>query len=119
MLINFEPPKKIMSEEERREKYSSDSGVPGTFVPNMSISDMKNWKGKHIKGKDERIEIRKSIWGTQIVIIVYKNELYDENVELYRKQIQISANGKMYLSLEEYNELQQVIDEAKTILNIK
>lgn len=116
MLLSFEPPKKIMSEEERVEKYSSDSNVPGTFVPNMSVDDMRRWKGKHIKGKDERVEIRKSIWGTQIVIIVYKNELYEDG-ELERKQVQISANGKMYLTLEEYKELQQVIDEALYILN--
>lgn len=128
MLLDFNKPKKIMSEEERIDKYSSDSGVPGTYVPNMSSDDMKKWKGKYIKGKDERVEIRKTISGTQLVVIVYKEEKYEEveyfssketYMSLVHKNVHISANGKILLSFDEYKELLQVVEEAISILNNK
>lgn len=126
MILDFNKAKKIMSEKERVEKYTSDGGVPGTYVPNMSNEDMQKWKGKYIKGKDERVEIRKTISGTQIVVIVYKDQRYDEKkhiasdetyMSLVHKNVHISANGKIMLSFEEYQELQQVIEEAISILN--
>lgn len=115
-----------MTEQERADKYSSDCSVPGTYVPNMSSSDMKKWKGKYVKGKDERVEIRKSISGTQLVVIVYKEVRYEEykhtfSDETYQslvhKNVHISANGKILLTFEEYLELLQVINEAQAILN--
>lgn len=125
MLLDFNKPKKIMSEKERQEKYSSDCEVPGTYVPNMSINDMKKWKGKYIKGKDERVEIRKTVSGTQLVVIVYKEVRYEEckysySNETYQslvhKNIHISANGKILLTFHEYKELLQVIEEAQMVL---
>jgi hypothetical protein len=78
MLLSFEQPKKIRPTKEHNEMYSSDSGVAGTYVPNMSDEDRKRWKGKHIKGEDERIEIRKSLSGVQLLIVVYKNIRFTE-----------------------------------------
>lgn len=126
MLLDFNKPKKIMTEQERQDKYSSDCSIPGTFVPNMSINDMRKWKGQYIKGKDERVEIRKTINGTQLVIIVYKEVRYEtkehygsnETYEyLVHKNIHISANGKILLTFEEFNELLKVINEAQEVLN--
>lgn len=125
MLLDFNKPKKIMSEKERADKYSSDCSVPGTYVPNMSKEDMKKWKGKYVKGKDERVEIRKSISGTQLVVIVYKEVRYEEcshwdgekYQSLVHKNVHISANGKILLTFNEYLELLQVINEAQYVLN--
>lgn len=73
-LLCFDKPKKIRNTKEHNEMYSSDSGVAGTYVPNMSEEDKNKWKAKHIKGEDERIEIRKTINGVQLLIVVYKRE---------------------------------------------
>lgn len=125
MLLDFNKPSKIMTEQERQDKYTSDGAVPGTYVPNMSEEDMKKWKGKYIKGKDERVEIRKSINGVQLVVIVYKETRYEEKTSTYsnetykvfvHKNIHMSANGKIRLSFDEYQELLQVINEAQIIL---
>ena len=72
MILNFDKPKKVRSTEEHNEEFQSDSRIPGTFVPNMSKKDMNKWKAKHIKGEDERIEIRKTL-DSQLLVIVYKN----------------------------------------------
>lgn len=124
MLLDFNKPKKIMTEQERVDKYSSDCSVPGTYVPNMSSKDMKKWKGKYVKGKDERVEIRKSISGVQLVVIVYKEVRYEEHTHfdgekyqtLAHKNVHISANGKILFTFEEYLELLQVINEAQAVL---
>ena len=58
-LLSFDKPKKVRSAEEHNKMFSSDSGIAGTYVPNMSKEDQLKWKAKHIKGDDERIEIRK------------------------------------------------------------
>lgn len=117
MLISFDKPTKIRSTEEHNSYFSSDTGIAGTYVPNMSDADMKKWKGKHInKGKSNaRIEIRKTIYN-QILIVVtlgghelsYKNEKYD---------IRISMNGPILLTFEQMEELNSVILEAKALLS--
>lgn len=80
-LLSFEIPKKVRSTEDHNKIYSSDSGVEGTYVPNMSEEDRCKWKAKHIKGENERIEIRKGIGGVQLVIIVYKEPFKYGQVE--------------------------------------
>jgi hypothetical protein len=142
-LLSFEKPKKIRSVEEHNKINSSDCEVEGTYVPNMSHEDNFRWKGKHIKGDNERVEIRKS-FGTQVVIVVYKEPFkngqvepeepeydwsnYNEDThEEYRKRmheynewftgwhgdIKISMNGSLWLSNKEYEEMIQAIEEAK------
>ena len=116
-LIYFGEIKKIRSTEEHNELYTSDCNVAGTYVPNMSMEDNCKWKGKHIKGSDERVEIRRSIYGTQVVIIVYKKPL-DKGRGNRHENIQISANSKIHLNLSDYEEFKNVIEEAKSILGI-
>lgn len=122
-LIDFNKPQKVHSTENHNEMYSSDSGVAGTYVPNMSVADMKKWKGKHIKGVDERIEIRKTIGGTQLLVVVYKDVRFTDykvnREEWYKnhKNVRMSMNGKLDMTFAEYDELVKVIDEAKEILN--
>lgn len=116
MLLDFDKPKKIRSNEEHNEMYSSDCDVPGTYVPNMGKEDMLKWKAKHIKGDNERVEIRKTVRGisnyAQMVIIIYKNH------EGKGPEIVISTNSKLGFSPSGYKELTQAIDEARSILEI-
>lgn len=121
-LIDFNKPKKIRSTEEHNQMFSSDSGVAGTYVPNMSDADRKKWRGVHVKGTDERIEIRRTIGGTQILIIVYKSIRYTHwkvnQDEWYKNHnnVRMSMNGKLDMTFDEYDELTKVIAEAKEIL---
>ena len=47
-LLCFDKPKKVRSTEEHNKTYMSDSGIAGTYVPNMSEEDKNKWKAKHI-----------------------------------------------------------------------
>lgn len=121
-LIDFNKPKKIRSTEEHNQMYMSDSGVAGTYVPNMSVNDMKKWKGIHVKGADENIQLRKTFHGVQLLIIVYKNVRFTDwsvNRDEWcnrHNNVRISMNGKLDMTFEEYDELTKVIAEAKEIL---
>lgn len=122
-ILSFEKPKKVKSTKEHNDTYSSDSGIAGTYVPNMSKDDMNKWKGKHIKGNDERIEIRKSFDGVQLLIVVYKNpnpvEWDSDNGDAYQKchkDIKISMNGKLDLTMDDYFNMHEGIKEAIEIL---
>ena len=46
MRINWDKPKKARSTSAHNQMNSSDSGVAGTYVPNMSDEDRHSWKGK-------------------------------------------------------------------------
>lgn len=122
-ILSFDKPKKIRSTEEHNETFLSDSGVAGTFVPNMSDEDMDVWKAKHIKGADERIEIRKSLNGVQMLIVVYKKVKevkweYNNQKEWHKRHenVQISMNGKLQMSWEDYVDFGNAIEQAKEIL---
>jgi hypothetical protein len=122
-ILSFDKPKKVRSTEEHNKMHTSDSGVAGTYVPNMSKADELKWKGKHIKGDDERVEIRKTIEGTQLLVIVYKTARkvkYDWNhVDEWRKRhenVTISMNGKLSLSWVDYYEMIGVINEADELM---
>lgn len=119
-ILSFEKPKKIRTTEKHNETYSSDCGVPGTFVPNMSNDDNIKWKAKYIKSNDERVEIRKSFDGTQVVIVVYKNIIKNDwkNRIEGHGNIRISANNKIHMTFDEYNKFKEAIEEAKQILEV-
>lgn len=117
-ILSFEKPAKVRSFKDHAERYSSDSGIAGTYVPNLSKADMKKWKAKHIRGKDERIEIRKSINGAQMLIVVYKSRQEgDWHAGIHsHENVQISANGKIQLAFADWQEMAQAIEEAKALL---
>ena len=88
----------------------------------LNFNDSENWKAKHIKDDDERIEIGKTIHGTQILIKVYKRMRYIDEYQYSTKNhntIRILANSKIDMTLEEYHEMNLAINEALEILNIK
>ncbi len=144
MILDFDKPKKVRTTEDHNNLFSSDSGVAGTFVPNMSKEDMKKWKAKHIGGDDERIEIRKTLGGSQVLIVVYKDSYhppypkypdtkysdsaYHVNLAKYKEkqkewykrheEIKLSMNGKVDMTFEEYAEMREAITEAKMLMNI-
>lgn len=125
-ILSFDKPKKVRSTEKHNEMYSSDSGIPGTFVPNMSEADMDKWKAKYIKGKNERIEIRKTIEGTQLLIIVYKKanpvKWNYNNQEAWKNRhqnVKISMNGKLDMTLKNYGDFLAAILEAFDVLGVK
>lgn len=105
MLLSFDQPKKLRSTKEHNDKYSSDSHVPGTYVPNMSDADRAKWKAKLITGDDPRVEIRKTVpRGVQVAIAVRMDT------------VMISANGRMIWDAKEWKELSSAISEARIIL---
>jgi hypothetical protein len=118
--------------------FQSDAGINGTYVPNMSKEDMNLWKAKHIKGDDERIEIRKTIEGVQLLIVVYKKEYQPKypkypdtnNPTAYAKyklkmaewqkrhqNIKMSMNGKLDMTYVDCLDMTDAIKEAIQILS--
>jgi hypothetical protein len=139
-ILSFDKPKKIRSTEKHNKKFSSDSGIAGTYVPNMSEDDKLKWKAKYIIGDDERIEIRKTINGVQLLIVVYKKEyhppkpefpeydggskdfyweqaniIYRTDNERYAKRhenVRISMNGKLDIGWNDLDDMNKAINEA-------
>lgn len=67
MLI-WTKPEKLRPTEEHNKLCSSDSGIPGTFVPNMTQTNAEAYKARFVKGQVPRIEVRVTIQGTQVLI---------------------------------------------------
>jgi len=107
-ILTFEKPKKVRKTEEHNIKFMSDSGVNGTYVPNMSEDDMKRWKAKHIEGDNEPKKYPSGAWNSPA-----HKQWYEQ-----RDNIKISMNGSLWMSFDEQIEMQQAIEEAKTILGI-
>ncbi|WP_064199086.1 hypothetical protein [Brevibacillus brevis] len=107
-ILSWDKPKKLRNTEEHNKLHSSDCGVAGTFVPNMSDEDNRKWKAKHVKGEDERVEIRKEFinyksWSQ--VLITVRND-----------GVVISMNGKTGMNNDTYDEFKQAIEEARQVL---
>jgi len=120
MILSFEKPKKIRSTENHNEMNMSDSGVAGTYVSNMSDADKKRFKAKHIKGNDERVEIRVQMNGVNILIKVFKNKKETKGDWRERAKdnsdMQMSMNGKLDITLDEWVLINDSIYEAKCLL---
>lgn len=118
-VLKWDKPKKAMSTE-AWQSIIADNAPPGVYTPNMSKDDMFRWKAKHIKGVDERVEIRKtfqhkgkklnSYYSAQVCIIVSKSDT---------PKVLISTNGKIAMTEVEFNEFQSAINEALSVLNRK
>jgi hypothetical protein len=115
-ILDFDKPKKVRSTKEHNEMHQSDSGVAGTYVPNMSEEDNNKWKGKHVKGADERIEIRKNL-DSQLLVIVYKKTDAYENE--WDHDMRISMNGPCRLTFKEWEEFKQAVEEAREKLKFE
>ena len=88
----------------------------------MATNDDLNvdvWKAKHIKDEHERIEIRKTIRGVQLLLVVYKKsnpvEFSSNNREEWLKRhqdIKLSMNGKLDMTWDEWQDLNEAAKEA-------
>lgn len=105
-VLSFDKPKKVRSTEQHNATFQSDSGVAGTYVPNMSRADRERWKAKQIGGKDPRVEIRKTIGGTQLLMVVRSSGA-----------MQVSMNGKLTLTAVTFQEMNDAYQEAWGLLN--
>lgn len=117
-VLNWDKPLKVRDTESHNKIHMSDSGVAGTYVPNMTKEDMYKWKAKHIKGADERIEIRKTILGSQLLVIVKKEGGFEDKYKRFKDvTVKMSMNGPLYMTDDDSIDLQSAISEAKEILN--
>jgi len=110
-------PKKIMREEQRRETYSSDSEVPGTYVPNMSDEDVKRWKAKLVghRSGHPHVEIRKD---TAVIIVSlggYRYKFYTPE-KTRGINIHIASAGPIQWTFDDFDNLVKAVEEAKEVL---
>ena len=126
-LLDFAKPQKLRSSEEHADMHSSDTGIAGTYVPNMSEEDQNRWKAKLInKGKDDaRVEVKKTFNGVQVVIIValdgwnYGSEKRDNRGwggTTRGLNVRMSANGAIKATFEQFAEIQAAVAEARAAL---
>ena len=114
-VINWGKPRKIHSSADHVEMYQSDSGVPGTYMPNMSDADIKAWKGKVVGSttSSPQVEIRKD----SMVIVVSLGGGYQ--YKFYKRErtvginIHISMAGPTQLTFKEWDEMKVAVEEAK------
>lgn len=104
-ILSFDKPERARTPEEHADMHSSDTLVPGTYVPNMSHDDMERWKARKIA---DRVEIRKTVFdslgSSQVKIIVT------------RDYVRMSTNGTMHWAGEKWTELFEAVKEAREIL---
>lgn len=121
MILEWKKPPKKMSVEDWK-SISADGAPPGVYVPNMPEEWKGKWKAKKVGGNDPRVEIRKTFDG-----IGAKGGGYQGRDENHHAQVLIvvrdtgmvmSANSKMAMDFDDYNQLQQAIIEAKWALGL-
>lgn len=117
-ILTWETPKKLTSSKEHNQKYSSDTNIAGTYVPNMSKEDIYKWKAKVVGKKTEkpRVEIRKGTPDGVLMLIVVTLDAYSNSRWDTPAQIRLSMNGTSKFSFDNFSEIQQAIQEAKEAL---
>ena len=119
-LLMWDKPKQIMSHEEYAEEHSSSAEATGTYASNMSDEDKKRWRARMIGGKRPRVEIRKELAGTKIVLVV--TEIFEYTVQSYGRQeaenynVRLSMNGPILATWQDWAKMQQAIVEARAVL---
>jgi hypothetical protein len=119
-VLSWEKPKRAQSVEKWK-SLSADGAPPGVYTPNMSSTDMLKWKAKLVGTKSglPRIEIRKTA-NSQVLIIVsqggFPPKCFTPDIIGEKYNIHISANGPIWLTWAEMDEMKQAIEEAKAKL---
>lgn len=103
--LSWDKPKKIMSSQAREQEYQSDTSIPGTYVPNMSAEDKARWKAKYVGGDDPRVEVRVSITGVQVVMVIRGPS-----------EVELSMNGKLKGDYLVFSDFKAAIEEANARL---
>jgi hypothetical protein len=135
-LLDFTKPAKVIIE------AGFEDGPTGGYVPQMSEADATRWKSKHFNmGKENaRIELRKTFTGinngqgsTNITIFVALDGWDYATKHEHRRPFQrgvddwfhtdtrglnvrMSMNGPALMTFEQFNEISQIVDEAKKYL---
>lgn len=118
-MINWDKPKKVRTTEEHNKMYSSDSGIPGTYVPNMSEEDLYSWRGKLVGQRTgfPHVELRKAFTADVLIYVSlgegFKISKYEGPDQTKGINVRISSNAAISLTFEELQELNLVIEEAK------
>jgi len=116
-ILSWDKPARKNTSEEHEKTYSSDSGIPGTCMPNMSLDDRKKWKAKltkHTLGRPQ-VEIRKEIMETSVLIVVSLVGKATVGKQT-GGNIRISANGPIVMGYTTWQTMQDAIQEANTFL---
>lgn len=122
-VLSWDKPEKKMSTEEWK-SITADSAPPGVYTPNMSDEDNNKLKAKLIKGKDPRVEIRKSFHFTNGKKYPGSKNYFSQVLVIVRldgkePNILFSTNGKIAASFLEFDDLYAGIQEAiGTLKNI-
>ena len=130
-LLDFTPPAKVMID------AGFDGGPVGGYVPQMDANDARRWKAKkfNIGKHNARIELRKSINATNLTIFVAldgwdfsnKNEYqisktpsgndhYVPGLCTQGLNVRMSMNGPLHMTFDVFNEINQIVQEAKVYL---
>lgn len=122
-IICWDKPKKIRSTEKHCSEYSSDCGVPGTYVPNMSEDDRKKWKGKITQTTSSpQVELRKDSFVVIVGLDGYTYKGYHRVPEkTYERStkglnVHIASAGPIQLSFKGWEEFKAAVEEARTFL---
>lgn len=132
MILSFAKPKKASSTEEHNRAHSSDCGVEGTYVPNMSQADKERWKAKVTGTRDRvhRLELRKQVGHVNMLIVVngampgwvpVKEDAWRErreNKDHTPHMVKLSANGTLAFPPEIWAEAKAAVDEAYAVLSL-
>ena|SRR5271154_473106 len=122
-ILDFGKPQKVLPTEVHNRMYRSSARAAGTYVPNMSTEDRMKWKAKKISGKDPRVEIRKTVTGTDPTLKSVQMGFSPQRVSsqilviVRSDKVVMSANGRVVFDNKTWSELQLVVQEAKEILD--
>ena len=118
----WDKPKKIRSTEAHNAAASSDCGVPGTYVPNMSWEDRGKWKGKvcHTTTSPQ-VEIRKDSFVIVVGLDGYNYKSYRRIPAQFQAStkglnMHIASAGPIRLTFKQWDEFKAVVDEAREVL---
>lgn len=103
-ILSWDQPPQLRARAAHNELHQSDSGIDGTYVPNMSRADQERWKAKKRGGQDPRVEIRKTVGGTQVLLIVRL------------KTVRMSMNGPSVFTDPDWFDMMNVVIEARDVL---
>ena len=121
-ILSWDKPARIRTADEHARLHSADGAPPGTYVPNMTAADQNKWKAKLV-GKttgSPQVEIRKSVRGVQMLIIVsLGGGIKVGNRDRERSKgvnVQMSMNGPAQMTFDEMAALQAAVAEARQVL---
>jgi len=129
-LLDFTKPKKVDIE------CGFDGGPTGGYMPQMSGADAERWKAKkfNIGKENARIELRKSFDSVQLFIIIALDgwdlsKKFEKRADQYDEQgnclyhfdtrglnVRMSMNGALRMTFEMFDEINQIVNEARVYL---